>query len=141
MHFAVPPERAFALLSQPRRYASWVAGANAVEDADADWPAPGAEFRHKQGLGPLHVRDTTQVLAADPPRRLELEARVRPLLVARVVITLRPEGDGTRVRMEEVATGGLARSVLERSPFPAAIRARNTESLRRLKAIAEEERA
>ena len=75
----------------------------------------------------------------DPPRRLELEARVRPLLVARVVLTLRPDGDGTRVRMEEEPTGGLARALLGLPPFPAAIRARNTESLRRLKAMAEEQ--
>jgi uncharacterized protein YndB with AHSA1/START domain len=137
-YFAVPPERAYAVLSEPRRYASWVTGARAVEDADGDWPAVGAEFRHRQGVWPLHVRDTTQVVAADPPRRLELEARVRPLLVARIVLTLSPEGEGTRVEMEERPTGGLMGPVLRRPPLPRAIRARNEESLRRLKAIAED---
>ncbi len=137
MHFDVTPEEAFDVLSQPRRYAFWVTGANAVEDADAEWPEPGTEFRHKQGLWPLHIRDTTQVLGAERPRRLELEARVRPLLVARVTLTLSAEDGGTRVRMEEVPTGGLLRAVLRRPPFPRIIRARNVESLRRLKAVAE----
>jgi uncharacterized protein YndB with AHSA1/START domain len=135
--FDVPPERAYEVLSEPRRYASWVTGARAVEDADGDWPAVGAEFRHRQGIWPLHVRDTTQVIRSDPPRRLELEARVRPLLVARVVLTLHPDGAGTRVEMEEVPTGGLLAPVLRRPPFPQVIRARNAESLRRLQAIAE----
>jgi Polyketide cyclase / dehydrase and lipid transport len=137
-HFDVAPQVAFDVLSQPRRYAFWVTGANEVEDADAEWPQTGTEFRHKQGIWPLLLRDTTQVIAADPPHRLELEARVRPLLVARVVLTLRAEGAGTRVEMEEVPTGGLLRPVLQRPPFPAVIRTRNRESLRRLKAIAEE---
>lgn len=135
--FAVPPERAYQVLSEPRRYAFWVTGARDVEDADGDWPEVGAEFRHRQGVWPLHIRDTTQVLAAEPSRRLELEVRVRPLLVARVVLTLRPEGDGTRVTMEEVPTGGLAGGLMRRPPFARFIRARNAESLRRLRTIAE----
>jgi uncharacterized protein YndB with AHSA1/START domain len=136
--FDVPPERAYAVLSEPRRYAFWVTGAREVEDADGDWPEVGAEFRHRQGIWPLHVRDTTQVMSAEPPRRLELEVRVRPLLVARVRLTLHPDGAGTRVAMEELPTGGLLGAVLRRPPFPGLIRARNEESLRRLKAIAED---
>jgi uncharacterized protein YndB with AHSA1/START domain len=136
--FDVPPERAYEVLSEPRRYALWVTGARDVEDADGDWPEVGAEFRHRQGVWPLQIRDTTQVVAADPPRRLELEARVRPLLVARVVLTLRPDGGGTRVTMEELPVGGLLGGVMRRPPFTRFIRARNEESLRRLKAIAED---
>ncbi len=137
MHFDVPPERAFEVLSQPRRYAFWVTGAREVNEADPEWPAPGSSFRHTQGIKPLLISDTTTVLAADPPHLLELEARVRPLLVARILLRLEDEDGGTRVTMDEQPTGGLLRLPLRVPPSPQIVRARNLEALRRLRLLAE----
>jgi uncharacterized protein YndB with AHSA1/START domain len=137
--FDVPPERIWAVLARPRTYGFWVVGARAVHDADPTWPAPGATFHHSQGRWPLVVHDTTTVIASDPPRRLELEARVRPLLVSRVVLTLEPDGAGTLVRMEEQATGGLLELAARLPPSPQVLRSRNAEALRRLRWLAESE--
>jgi uncharacterized protein YndB with AHSA1/START domain len=137
LHFDVPPERAFAVLAEPRTYGYWVVGSRAIHEVDARWPAPGAAFRHSQGRWPLTLSDTTRVIAADPPRRLELEARVRPLLVSRVVFTLQAETGGTAVRMREEPTGGLLELALRLPPGPQLLQARNLEALRRLRWIAE----
>lgn len=138
MHLDVPPAVAWEVLASPREYGYWVTGANEVEDADPHWPAQGAVFRHKQGLWPFHLRDTTEVLVCRPPHRLELEVRVRPLLVARVVLSLQPEAGGARVWMDEIPTGGALAMPLRVPPGPQAIRARNLESLRRLRRLADE---
>jgi uncharacterized protein YndB with AHSA1/START domain len=137
--FDVPPERAFAVLSAPRTYGFWVVGSRAIHDADPRWPAPGATFHHSQGRWPFVIHDTTSVIACDPPRRLELEARVRPLLVSRVVFALEPDGAGTLVRMEEQPTGGLLELPTRLPPSPRLLEARNLETLRRLRWLAESE--
>jgi uncharacterized protein YndB with AHSA1/START domain len=127
-----PPERVFAVLAQPRRYGSWVVGAHEVEAADPHWPAPGASFRHEQGLPVVNLEDTTTVLESDPPTHLRLEARVRPFVVAHVDLRLVPAGSGTLMRMEERAVGGLLAPLLRLRPAQAATRARNRVSLKRL---------
>lgn len=137
LRFDVPPERAFAVLAQPRSYGAWVVGSRAVDDVEGRWPAPGATFRHSQGKWPFALSDTTTVIASDPPRRLELEVRVRPLLVSRVVFTLEPDGDGTLVTMTEQPAGGLLELALRLPPGQKLLEARNRETLRRLRWIAE----
>jgi hypothetical protein len=136
-HFDAPPERTWEVLSEPREYGFWVTGARGVHEADSNWPASGASFRHTQGISPLVITDTTSVLRSEPPRLLELEARVRPLLVARVLLTIEPDGDGSRVTMDERSTGGLLAPLMRLPGAGALIRARNKESLRRLRRSAE----
>jgi uncharacterized protein YndB with AHSA1/START domain len=136
-HFDTPPQRTWEVLSEARAYGFWVTGAHGVHEADSHWPAVGATFRHTQGIPPLVIADTTTVLRSDPPRRLELEARVRPLLIARVVVTIEPEGDGSRVEMEELATGGVLAPLMRLPGAGTLIRARNKESLRRLRKMAD----
>jgi len=137
MHFDVPPGDAWAILAQPRHYGFWVTGSRAVHEYDPDWPAVGTTFRHSQGKWPLVLSDTTTVLESEPPHRLKLEARVRPLLVAHVTLSLEPEPGGTRVRMEEAPVGGVLAPGLHLPPWPAFVGGRNLESLRRLRWLAE----
>ena len=131
------PNDVFDVLSDAARYASWVVGAREIRAADPSWPAPGAALAHKVGRPPLAVADETVVLHARRPVRLELCARARPLPSARVTLDLQPERDGTRVTMvEDIASAPL--NALAGPLIHAAIRARNRESLRRLKALAEQ---
>jgi hypothetical protein len=51
------------------------------------------------------------VLEADPDRRLVLEVRTRPYVVAKVDLELIPENGRTRVRMTEFPTGGILKRV------------------------------
>jgi uncharacterized protein YndB with AHSA1/START domain len=78
-----PPERVFAVLADPKTYADWVVGSDTIRDADPTWPAPGSRFYHRVGVGPIKVKDHTEVREADRPRKLALHARARPLGTAR----------------------------------------------------------
>lgn len=121
----------FAVLADPYRYDDWVVGAKEIRSADASWPTPGSVFHHSVGVGPLSVRDNTKCVEVDPPNRIVLEARARPLGRARVEVLLAPEATGTRVTIDEVGTSPLLVRVLNPLLDPL-IHARNAESLRRL---------
>lgn len=133
------PEQVFAVLADPSCYPDWVVGAKAVRAADPSWPEPGALLHHKVGAGPVELRDNTKVLLCDRPRVLVLEARARPLGVAEVRIEIEGDVSGSRVVMHEYVVRPKALRVL--SPLvDLAIKARNVESLRRLKELAEQRR-
>ena len=106
-----PAEKVFTVLADPESYAHWVVGANEIRRYDESWPQEGATFHHTQGKWPLAVKDTTSVLELDGGRRLRLEVRTRPYVVAEVELELAPENGGTRVRMTEVPTGGLLKRI------------------------------
>jgi uncharacterized protein YndB with AHSA1/START domain len=125
------PERVFAVLSDPEAYAYWVVGSDTIRDADPTWPQVGSRFYHRVGIGPIKVRDYTEVIAMEPGRRLELHAKARPLCTARVELDLERRGGGTLVTMIEEAGDTLSHLVL--NPLAdVLIRRRNDESLRRL---------
>jgi uncharacterized protein YndB with AHSA1/START domain len=134
-----PPEAVFDVLADPQSYAHWVVGASRTREADPDWPRPGAKFHHTQGMFGLGLPDNTEVLAASRPRRLVLEARIRPFAVNKVELRLRPRDGGTRVTMIDYPTGGLAKWV-PRPLTDVMLHLRNVESLRRLRQMAEERR-
>jgi hypothetical protein len=130
-------ERVFAVFADGWLYPLWVVGASHMRDVDPGWPAVGTRIHHSVGPWPLSVRDVTRVVAVEPGRMLELDARVWPTGAARVRLILTPEGDSrTHVTMGEVFDRGPA----GRLPMPvqaALMRPRNIESLRRLADIAE----
>ncbi|HZB77737.1 MAG TPA: SRPBCC family protein [Solirubrobacteraceae bacterium] len=131
------PEQVFRVLSAPPTYAYWVVGSRSVESHDPAWPAPGTRFEHTQGVRPALIHDETESVASDPPHRLELIAKARPVLVARVVVIAQPSGTGTRMAMEEQALEGLAAPLLRTPPGKLLTQLRNRVSLRRLSRLAE----
>jgi hypothetical protein len=108
-----------------------VVGAKEVRSVDAGWPAAGTRFEHSVGAGPFTLQDNTKSLVSEPPHRLVLEARGRPLGRARIEMVMTGSPSATEVTMiEDVVSPMLLRwcnPLL--SPL---IRARNVESLRRL---------
>ena len=64
---SAPPERVFAVLSDPQSYGDWVVGSDTIRDADSAWPDAGSRFYHRVGAGPLKLNDHTEVLEVDPP--------------------------------------------------------------------------
>jgi uncharacterized protein YndB with AHSA1/START domain len=131
-----PPERVFAVLADADSYGDWVVGSKEIRAADAAFPAPGSRFHHSVGIGRLLVQDHTEVLESDPPRRLKLEARARPLGSATVTVELASLGTGTDVTMIEEPSGHTA-PLRFLPPVHLFARLRNAESLRRLKALVE----
>jgi hypothetical protein len=127
----------FDVLADAKSYAYWVVGSSEVHRSDDAWPAPGSFFEHSQGFWPLRVHDTTKVIEADRPRRIKLEARIRPFTVAEVELRIEPDGDGSRVTMIEGIIGGVAR-LAPRVLRDLGLKLRNVESLRRLRRLAEE---
>ena len=130
------PQIVYDVLSDPSTYQYWVVGNKRVRDSDERWPAPGTEFHHTVGIGPLATRDKTTAVESDPPHRLVMRARAMPIGVALVTLELQPHGSGTRVTIEEhPVEGPMAKvwnPVLDRLTW-----LRNVESLRRLKRLAE----
>lgn len=134
-----PPERVFEVLSDPFSYSSWVVGTTKIRAADEAWPERGTRLHHTVGFPPLGTNDHTEVLDVEPPARLTLDAVARPFGRARVELSLAPEGQGTRLTIVEDPAGWTA--PLRFAPaVHLAIRLRNVETLRRLKAIAERRR-
>jgi uncharacterized protein YndB with AHSA1/START domain len=131
------PEQVFSVLSAPPTYAYWVVGSRSIEGHDPGWPAPCTRFEHTQGRWPVVVHDETESAGSDPPRRLEMIVKARPLLVARVVLELTPSGTGTRIGMEEAPMSGLLAPFVRTPPGSALTRLRNRVSLRRLSRLAE----
>lgn len=136
IHVDAAPDDVFSILTSARRYADWVVGAKRIRGVDDDWPQPGSKLHHTVGAGPLTIADSTKVMEFDPPRRIVLEARVRPVGRARVEVIVDPDGSGSRVRMVEDVIG--APGLLKRVVDPA-IRSRNAEALRRLRQLCEDD--
>lgn len=133
---AAPPAMVWEVLSEPQHYAYWVVGSSEIRGWDDHWPKPGSRFYHRVGLGPLTIADHTEVLEADPPRRLVLRTKARPLGVARVELGVEAHPAGSLVTMVEdldVPLGGI----LTPPHVHALVRLRNGESLRRLRNLAE----
>ena len=133
----VEARKVFDVLTDPYSYEHWVVGSRTVRGVDADWPKEGSRFHHNVGFGPINTSDNTKILEIDPPWRLVLEARARPAGVAKVVLTLEPDGMKTKLTIEEAPIRGLA-ARLHNPLFDLLIKVRNVESLRRLKKLAEE---
>ena len=130
-----PPEAVFDVLADPDSYGHWVVGSTRIRDADRDWPAKGTKFHHTIGVARLTISDHTESLEADPPRRLKLRAKGRPLGTATVTLELEPRDGGTLVRMTESPAGLTA--VLSFNPLVHIFtKARNAESLMRLEELA-----
>jgi len=130
------PEIVYDLLADPTSYAIWVVGNKSIRGYDRTWPAPGSEFHHKVGFGPLATKDKTVVVDSHPGRRLVMLVRALPYLRATVSFSLEPAGAGTLVTIDEQPEGGpwekLWNPALDRLTS-----LRNGESLRRLRRLAE----
>jgi len=131
-----PPEAVWSVLADPGSYGEWVTGAADIRGVEGHWPEPGSMFKHTQGIPVIGLRDSSSVVAADSPRRLVLEVRARPVVVAEVVLELEPRDGGTHVTMIEKPTGGLLHKIY-RPRIDRLVHKRNEESLRRLKELAE----
>ena len=115
-------------------------GAYEIRGVEGNWPAPGSVFHHTQGRPPLRLKDDTVSLAVDPPNRLEIEVRTRPLLVGIVQFTLEPQNGGTLVGMTERPIKGPLHWV-HNPLLDWATKKRNDETLRRLERVARERAA
>ena len=131
----VPPQAVWDALADPGGYGYWVVGSKEIRDADPDWPAAGSRFHHTIGMGPLTLDDHTEALEAEPPQRLKLRAKGRPLGTATVTLEMFADQDGTVVRMTENPDG--LTSVLSLNPVVHVLtKVRNAESLMRLEELA-----
>jgi uncharacterized protein YndB with AHSA1/START domain len=131
----VASEVVWDVLADPASYAYWVVGSKAVRDADPGFPAPGTKFHHTIGVGPLTVRDHTEILEAERPRLMRMRAKGRPLGTASVTLEMTSESGGTRVRMTENPDGPFA--ILALNPLVHVLtKLRNAESLMRLEELA-----
>lgn len=134
-HVDAPPERCFEVLAEPRSYAYWVVGSRKVRKVDHDWPEPGSRFHHTVVLG---VKDHTEVEEVERNRRLRLRAKFRPLGTAFVTVTMSPEAEGSRLRLEEEPADRISK-LLFNPLADRLLHQRNVVSIERLRELAEGE--
>lgn len=131
-----PAASVLAVLADGWTYATWVVGTSRIRGVDAAWPRAGSRIAHSFGVWPAVIDDVTVALSWDPGGRLELQARGWPAGEARVLLRVRPDGDGCVVRLDEDAVRGPGVAV-PRPLRTAALLPRNRETLRRLAMLAE----
>lgn len=131
-----PPEAVFGLLADPRSYAYWVVGSEEIRDADLTWPAVGSRFHHTVKVGPLRLKDNSEVEDVRPGQFLQLKVKARPLGTARVKIELERADGGTRVTMIE-DPANRASALMSNPLTHLLVRGRNVRSLDRLAELAE----
>ncbi len=137
VHIDASPGDVFAVLSNPYCYPEWVVGAAGVRDHDPEFPRVGSRFHHKVGTWPLGVKDHTEVIEVEPPKRLVLKAKARPLGTAVIELDLKESAGGTELRMQE-RPGDRFTSLLAGNPVSdTVLRVRNAEALTRLKRLVE----
>ena len=132
---AVPAAAVVMVLSDPRTYDGVVVGSRRIRWFDARWPEVGSRFHHTVGMGPLSVRDHTEVIANELPDRLVLAVQVRPLGSAEVEFRITPEASATRVDITETPTSGLLAATWS-PPLAVLTRRRNDRVLARLEKVA-----
>lgn len=137
VHIHATPEEVFAVLSDPERYPDWVVGADKIRDYDEEFPQVGARFHHKVGPGPINIRDYSEVIELDAPRRLVLKAKARPLGTATIALDLEESDGGTELLMEETPGDRLTSLFVDNPVADTALRVRNAEALSRLKRLVE----
>ena len=130
-----PPEAVWRVLADPSSYAHWVVGSKRIRAADPTWPSPGSRFHHTVGFGPFTIDDHTESVADEPPRRLELRAKARPLGPAEVILELEPAGGGTTITITENPTG-VQKPLALFPPLQWLVKARNRVSLARIEELA-----
>lgn len=130
------PEDVFRVLGDGWIFPSWVVGASRMREVDEAWPAPGARLHHSFGVWPLLIDDVTVVEERDEPRRLVMRPKGWPIGEARVIIDVKPRGDGCIVRIQEEAVAGPGRFV-PRPLLDLVLSWRNRETLHRLAYLAE----
>jgi NAD(P)-dependent dehydrogenase (short-subunit alcohol dehydrogenase family)/uncharacterized protein YndB with AHSA1/START domain len=137
VHIDATPEDVFAVLSNPNCYPRWVVGAAGVRDHDESFPAVGSRFYHEVGTWPVNLKDHTEVVEVEPPRRLVLKAKARPLGTAVIELDLEESAGGTELTMDEHPGDRLTTLVAANPVVDTALRVRNGEALARLKRLVE----
>jgi uncharacterized protein YndB with AHSA1/START domain len=131
-----PRSVVYAVLLDPRTYPDWLAGARDIRAVDPGWPDPGSRFHHRVGIGPFTIPDSSELVATEHDRRIELAVRARPLVAAHVTFTLIGEDDRCVVSFQEEpkrrVVGNLVRPVLDPMTH-----LRNHQSLKRLATLVE----
>lgn len=137
--YPVPPAVVWDVLIDPHTYPDWLIGTEAIRAIDDDWPAVGARFHHRVGVGPLAIPDHSEVLHIEPRQELRLTVRARPFISAVAMFRLVGNHNASMLSLQEEPTlrilGNLVRSVMDPS-----IHIRNHQSLRRLAEVIERRR-
>ena len=136
---ALPPERAYALWTDLRRWPTFVEGFARAERADG-WPGEGAKLVWESvpgGRGTV----TERVREASPPGRLVTDV-YEERLEGRQTVTFQPEDGGSRARIDldyTLLVGGPLRSVTDVLFVRRALRESLARTLARFGAEATEE--
>lgn len=135
-----PSDAVFAVLCDPGAYQHFVVGTKRVRRFDPRWPEPGTAFHHTVGVGPLGLRDKTEVTKYDPPTGLVVRPHIRPFVITETVFALQPQGDDTLLQLDEYAVDGPLAPIWP-GPLDGLMALRNRLVARRIAQLAEQRHA
>lgn len=135
-----PVDAVFAVLSDPRAYQHFVIGTKKVRHFEPRWPEPGSTLHHTVGVGPFKMRDKTESMSWDPPRRLVERPHIRPFVITETVFELEARGEDTLLRLDEYAVDGPLRPIWP-GPLDGLMALRNRGVVHRIARLAEERHA
>ncbi|MFB7775309.1 SRPBCC family protein [Streptomyces bauhiniae] len=130
-----PPAAVWKVLEQPSCYADWVVGTHKTAPREGDWPELGSSLAFNLKIGPRRVDGYTVVRRYEPPRYLELEAKV-PIGSARIAIDVREWGGESLVIVDEHPLRGLS-GKLHNVVLDTVIQFRHRDMLSRLARLVE----
>ena len=139
----LPPERAFELWTDLRRWATFVDGFGHVERVDGDWPAEGAKVVWRSGPAGRGVV-TERVVASEPGQRLVTQVFEERMEAAQAVAFAPVDDATTRVDIEldyRLTSGGPLRAVTDVLFIRRALTDALRRTLTRFRAEAAEEAA
>jgi uncharacterized protein YndB with AHSA1/START domain len=139
-HIGVAPTEVYAVLANGWYYSGWVVGTSHMQAVEEAWPAVGSRLFHASGAWPAALNDETRIDEVTPNERIVMTARARPFGEARVELTLKAEGEGTKVTLTETPIKGPA-SWLHNRIADTILHRRNVECLARLAAMSEKRTA
>jgi uncharacterized protein YndB with AHSA1/START domain len=126
----------FAVLTDGWTYSAWVVGASRVRAVEKNWPQPGSSIHHSVGVWPLVIDDASTVEEYEPRRFLRLKVRAWPTGEGRVEFEAKDQAGQCHLTMREHAVKGPA-ALIPQAVIDPILSVRNTETLRRLRLLAE----
>lgn len=135
-----PPQAVWAVLCDPRRYGEWVVGPSHSTPLDHTWPEVGSRLGFTVKLGPWSLKGVTVVRHQEPAKELEMEAVVKTLGTARILLQLRPWGEETLLVCDEHPLHGLG-GTFHNPAVEAVLQLRHRGMLGRLATLVEKNHA
>jgi len=138
-HIDAPPDRVWALGTDPSRYAEWQAGLVEVRDISGPLDQVGSKYTAVYKVMGRRLEGTSEVTKVEPGRLIEERGSIIGGGPASTTIRIEPAADGTdmTVELDYDLPGGMIGDIADKLFMERAIERQIRHSNENLKALAE----